>query len=232
MRIMPVTMLLLVVGACNGGAGAAPAPVERSVALRDFTAVELTGPDRVDIRRGANFAVRLSGDPKVIERIELRRDGDTLRIGRKPGNSWEWSRKGVTVHVTMPDLKRATLTGSGDLAVDRAYDLVALLTGSGDLTIGQLRGHAADLTLTGSGTIAAAGAVDRLALSVGGSGNIDAAQVKATEARVRVTGSGDVSADVTGPAQVSLTGSGSATLGKGARCTVRKTGSGEARCGG
>ncbi len=231
MRIMVVTMMLALAG-CNGGAGAAPAPVERSLALKDFSAVELAGPDRVDIRRGATFQVRVSGDPKVVERIEVRRDGDTLRIGRKPGDSWEWSREGATIHVTMPALKRATLTGSGDLLVDRADDLVALLTGSGDLTIGQLRGHGASLTLTGSGTIAAAGAVDRLTMAVGGSGSIDAAQVKAAEARVSVTGSGDVAADVTGPAQVSLTGSGSATLGKGARCTVRKAGSGEANCGG
>jgi len=233
MRIMGVAALLMLAG-CNGGAGAAPAPVERNLALRDFTAVALTGPDRVDVRRGNVFAVRMSGDPKALEKLEIRRDGDTLRIGRKPNaGGWQWHKDGgVTVFVTMPDIRRATLKGSGDLAIDLADDLVATLAGSGDLTVGRLRGRSASLSLSGSGTIAAAGKVDRLALSVSGSGDIDAAQVKAAEAQVGITGSGDVTADVTGPASVALGGSGSVTLGKGARCAVSRTGSGEARCGG
>lgn len=233
MRIMGVAALLML-GACNGGAGAAPAPVERNLALRDFTAVELNGPDRVDVRRGSAFAVRMTGDPKVLEKLEIRRDGDTLRIGRKPNlGGWQWRKDGgVTVVVTMPDIRRATLKGSGDLDIDLADDLAATLAGSGDMTVGQLRGRSASLSLSGSGTIAAAGKVDRLALSLSGSGDIDAAQVRATEAQVGITGSGDVAADVNGPASVALNGSGSARLGEGARCTVSKTGSGEARCGG
>lgn len=219
-------------GAEPGNARTAPAAA-RDFALHGFTAVALSGPDRLDIRHGESFAVRAEGDAATLDRLTVKVVGDTLRIGRTRA-AWRLVDRTApaTIHVTLPALRAATLSGSGDIAIDRADDLVATLAGSGDVTIGQLRGATARLTLAGSGTIAAAGRVERLALTVAGSGDINAGEVRADEAQVVVSGSGDVVADVNGPARVSLTGSGSATLGADARCTVSRTGSGEARCGG
>lgn len=224
---------LLAVAACSGGGTSEPAnAAERSVALRGFSGVDLAGPDRVDIVTGRDFAIQARGDAAVLERLTFELKGTTLRIARKPQKGWSWKDRTAVIRVTLPALKAAALSGSGDLSIDRAADLTAQLSGSGDMTIAQLSGRTAQLGLRGSGTIAAAGRVDRLALSLTGSGDIDARQVQAAEAAVSVTGSGDVSANINGPVAVSLTGSGSATLGPKARCTVRKAGSGEARCGG
>ncbi len=224
---------LLLVAACSGGNASERAPTaERSIPVRGFSAVDLAGPDRVDIVTGRDFAVQARGDASVLDRLTFTVVGGTLRIARKPQQGWRWRDKTAVIRVTLPALKGATLSGSGDLSVDRAQNLTAQLTGSGDMTIAQLSGRTAELGLRGSGTIAAAGRVDRLALSLTGSGDIDARQVRASEASVALTGSGDVSADIDGPVAVSLAGSGSATLGSRARCTIRKAGSGEARCGG
>ncbi|WP_230771056.1 head GIN domain-containing protein [Sphingomonas sp. Leaf4] len=224
---------LLMMAACSNGGASEPArTAERTVALRGFSGVDLAGPDRVDVVTGRDFAVQARGDAAVLDRLTFEVKGTTLRIARKPQTGWNWRDRTAVIRVTLPALKAATLSGSGDLSIDRAADLTAQLTGSGDMTIARLTGRTARLGLRGSGTIAAAGRVDSLALSLSGSGDIDARQVKASQASVAVAGSGDVSADVDGPAAVSLTGSGSATLGARARCTVRKAGSGEARCGG
>jgi hypothetical protein len=201
--------------------------------LRDFSAVELAGPDNVDIRRGDSFAIRVEGDKATTERIALRVTDGTLHIDRKREDGlWNRTHSGTaTVHVTMPTIRGVALTGSGDIAIDRADDLTATLAGAGDITIGQLGGKAATLTVVGPGTIAAAGAVERLALSIAGPGDIQAREVEADQAVVSITGSGDATAAVNGPATVSLVGSGSATLGANARCSVSKVGSGEAHCG-
>ncbi|MBD8678700.1 head GIN domain-containing protein [Sphingomonas sp. CFBP 13720] len=236
MRIVILAAIALT-GCNDGSPPAEPAgrAAVRDFAERDFTAVELDGLDRLGIRTGATFAVRAQGDATALERLDVRRDGDTLHIGRKPAK-WRWTgdrTPAIRIEVTMPSIRAATLRGSGDIGIDRVQgDFTAALDGSGNIIIGQLRGRQARLNLGGSGTIAAAGAVEALALSVGGSGRIDAPQLRAGSADVSVAGSGDAVADVNGAARVTLAGSGSVTLGRNARCTVAKTGSGDVHCGG
>lgn len=228
-----VVMAALGVAACGGDTAASNGmtPVQ-AVALRDFDAIVLDSPDSVDVRRGQDFAIAIDGPPDVRRKLTFQRDDNVLRIGRKPGGGSNVGRGVARIRVTMPSIRAATLSGSGDIAIDQAADpFVATLGGSGDMTIGQVRGDKATLTVSGSGSIAAAGAVRDLTLSVAGSGDVEARQLRADAATVSVTGSGDVAAQVEGPARVSLVGSGSADLGAGARCTVDRVGTGEAHCG-
>jgi len=205
----------LALTACGGGASA-PAKTERAQLpeLRDFDAIALDSDDSVEVRRGDDYAVRIEGPAGLRDRLTIRRDGTVLRIGRKPQEIWAIDREAARIVVTMPAIRAATLSGSGDLTIDQAGDpFAATLNGSGDMTIGQLQGDRASLTISGTGTIAAAGSVRTLSLTTTGSGDIDARQVQA------------------GEATLSVTGSGSATLGPGARCTIHRVGTGEAHCG-
>ncbi|WP_162236600.1 MULTISPECIES: head GIN domain-containing protein [unclassified Sphingomonas] len=221
--------------ACSGSPPAPANAVEPSLTgLRDFDAITLDSGDSVEVRQGADYAVRIEGPIEARNRMSIRRDGNTLRIGRREHGLWTVDRGAVRIVVMMPVIRAATLAGSGDVTIDQASDpFVATLSGSGDMTIGQLQGDRTTLTVSGTGTIAAAGSVRAMTLTVTvtGSGDIDARQVQATEAVVSVTGSGDVAATINGVARVSLVGSGSATLGPGARCVVQRVGTGEAHCG-
>ena len=218
--------------ACGGPPPPASGDTAQTLAIRDFDAIALDSSDSVEVQRGAGYAIRIEGPAELQERLDIRRDGTVLRIGRKGGGLWAVDRTSARIVVTMPAIRAATLNGSGDVAIDQAGDpFVAKLGGSGDMTIGQLQGDHATLAVSGSGTIAAAGSVRAVTLTVTGSGDIDARQVRAGEAKVSLTGSGDIAADIAGPARVSLVGSGSATLGSGARCVVDRVGTGEARCG-
>lgn len=225
-------MIIGLAGCSSGETARDAAPTVREIALRDFTGIALDSGDQVEVTQGDGFSVRVEGDAATQERINIRREGDLLNIGRKPGGLWSISDSLARVRITMPTIRVAVLSGSGDLSIDRTGDdFAATLGGSGDMTIGQLRGDKAALTVAGTGKIAAAGAVRHLNLSVAGSGDIDARQVKASEATVSVAGTGDVAADIAGPVQVSLVGSGSATLGPDARCVVNRTGTGRVDCG-
>lgn len=208
------------------------ASTRNDVALRDFTGVTLSSDDRVEIVQGPAFAVRVEGKRAAQDGLDIRRDGDMLKIGRKTGNFWGNGDDGAGIRITMPTIAAAILAGSGDISIDRTgEDFAATLSGSGDMTIGQLRGDRAALTVAGTGTIAAAGAVRHLTLSVAGTGDIDAKQVKASEATVSIAGTGDIDADIDGPVEVSLVGAGSATLGRDARCVVNRVGTGTVDCG-
>ncbi|MEG3176829.1 head GIN domain-containing protein [Sphingomonas sp. RB3P16] len=238
MRVLPV-LIVLPLAACSVQSEASPAGAgdTRSFTIADFSGVSLRGSDDVDVRVGSAFSVRATGPRAELDKLEIVRDGDTLRVGRKrnlAGWSWGGSHDRVKVFVTMPRIVAAQIAGSGNLAIDRVegtrFDADA--AGSGNLTVATLTVPRAKLSVAGAGNIEARGRVERLTINVAGSGNVAAAGLKARTASVSVTGSGNVRADVAGPASVSLIGSGNVDLGRTAACSTTKIGSGEVRCGG
>lgn len=240
MRTLAILMLATV-AACSPGhdtgdaVQAAGTGTTRTYSVADFTGIDLTGSDDVDVRVGTGFSVRAEGPSAELDKLLIERDGDRLRIGRRQQAliSWNSNKDAVKVYVTLPRLAAARLTGSGTVAVDRIEGarFVAEVTGSGDLDIAALTSDTAEVTVRGSGDIHAAGAVRQLTVSVTGSGGLDGAGLRARKADVSVKGSGDVRAAVSDEAGVDLMGSGDVDLGAAARCRIEKRGSGEVRCG-
>ncbi|MDY0959245.1 head GIN domain-containing protein [Sphingomonas sp. CFBP8993] len=206
----------------------------RSFAARDFTGVDLHGSDPVEVRVGGDYSVRAEGPADTLDQLQVERNGTTLRIGRKKGVHWGWSKGNpVRILVTLPHLADAGVSGSGRMTVDRVEGprFHGGIAGSGDLVIGAMRVGHADLGVAGSGSISASGTADTLKIGVAGSGDVRATGLRTRQADVSIAGSGNVTARVEGPAKVNLMGSGSADLGPQSTCTVNKMGSGSARCG-
>lgn len=205
----------------------------RTYAVADFTRVELRGADDVDIRVGPGFSVRADGDPEVLDRLKITKEGDTIRIGRVRADGWTWGGKDARISITMPALAAAALAGSGDMTVDRVQGgrFKGAVAGSGNLSVAELAVREAAFDVAGSGDVKAAGAADALVVQVAGSGDVDLRDLKAGGARVSVAGSGNVRAQVNGDAKVKLAGSGDVDLSGGAKCEVSKMGPGEVRCG-
>lgn len=208
----------------------------RSFAVADFTKIDLRGNDDVIVTVGGGFAVRAEGPSDELDKLEILKDGGTLKVGRvrQGGLNWGGARgRAVKVYVTMPSIAGAGVAGSGDLSIDKVAggDFSGAVAGSGDLSIAAVKANAVDFSIAGSGNIAASGEAGKATASIAGSGNVDAKGLKATSATISVAGSGNVSLDVNGPAEVSLMGSGDVDVGANARCKTNKMGSGSVRCG-
>ncbi len=220
----------------DNGPDAPRAPRPPLDALRDFDAVALGGPDSVEVRIGAEFAVTVDGDPEAIEKLDIHVDDAVLHVTRRhaPGRPWSFDSDddGATVRVTMPRLRSATLYGSGDLRVERMEGdrVEASLAGSGDLFIADIAAREARLDLAGSGTLTARGTVEVSRLSVAGSGDIRADRLTALRTRVAIVGSGDAHAHAGEAAKVSIIGSGDATIRGTANCELSRIGSGDVPC--
>ncbi|MHA6721969.1 head GIN domain-containing protein [Sphingomonas sp. RS2018] len=215
-------------------AASSDAKAQRDFAVADFTNVVLAGPDDVEVRVGSAYSVRAEGPADVLDRLDIHGSGATLSIGRqRTSGVWKSEGRGVRVIVTMPAITAASLTGSGNLTVDRVAggDFAASIEGSGDLKLRQVAANALSLDIQGSGDIEVSGEAKTLAVKIAGSGNVEGDDLKAGGATILVAGSGNVEAQVTGDATGNLMGSGDVTLGKGARCKVNKAGSGEVDCG-
>ena len=240
-RLIPLLLLLTACGQGEAIEGRPVAPTTaqpggtlqpsaRSYALTGFTAVESSGPDRVEVRVGPDFSVRAEGPPAVLATLVVAREGEALMIARERGS--DRVRGTATLFVTLPRIVAVSLRGSGTVTVDqvRGPSLDATVAGSGDLTIGRAAVEVATLNLGGSGELRVGGTAGRLTLSSAGSGDVDLSGLTAGQATVTVQGSGDVTGRVTGPASVSVMGSGDVRLLGGADCRISVMGSGKVRC--
>ncbi len=200
----------------------------------DFTAITAAGPDRVIIRRGDAFMVSARGRAGLLDRLTVRVDGTTLRLGREDGISYrDAERLGTAViTITLPRLTAMTLAGSGEMQAERMDGGAGALTlaGSGDLLVSDMVVDSLNVRLAGSGNMTIAGRARSADVSVAGSGDVSGITFGADTADVSVAGSGNVRMQVSGAADVSVVGSGDVTLTGGARCTTSRRGSGDVTC--
>ena len=240
MRLIGLVMMLPLI-ACSANAETGEAAKargngpSRDYDVAGFSTVSLRGADDIEVRVGPSYSVRAQGPADELDKLDILRDGDTLKVGRKQSSGWGWSQSKtpVKIFVTLPRLAGASVAGSGNMSVDRVEGerFRGSIAGSGNLSLGAVRVDEAALSVAGSGDLTGAGEARRLRLDIAGSGDIDARQLTAAEANISIAGSGNARTVVNGPARVSIAGSGDVELGGRPQCTTSRVGSGEVRCG-
>lgn len=216
----------------NGGA-----TVSRNYSVGGFRQIEVAGPYDVDIRTGATAAVSVKGSEKLLERTVVEVKGDRLIIRTERQKGWfrmGWSTKGKAQFVvTVPELKAATIAGSGDIRIDKVSgpSFEGTIAGSGGLGIGNVEVEMLKLSIAGSGDArAGAGKAQNAEYEIAGSGGVEAGGIAAQALKVSIAGSGNVRAQAARTADVDIVGSGDVVVTGGAKCNVSKAGSGDVRC--
>ncbi|MBZ6378920.1 hypothetical protein B5C34_10405 [Pacificimonas flava] len=211
---------------------------ERSWTPSDFDEIEVRGPYDVVVTTGGSPLVRAQGSDDALERLEIRTDGDRLIITSKRSGGLSGLFGGrddadVRVLVNTERLNAASLSGSGDLVVDRmdGDDVKIAMSGSGDINVGAVRAGSAKIAMSGSGDISAAGACNSASISISGSGEVQAGDLACKMLTVSIAGSGDVYAHASDTATAKIAGSGDVFISGGARCSTKVSGSGEVQCG-
>jgi hypothetical protein len=209
--------------------------VSRSYQVSGFTQIEVAGPYEVEVRTGSGPSVSAKGTEKLLERTVVEVEGDKLLIHPQERKGWfHWSSRGkASFVVTVPELRAATIAGSGGIKVDRvtgdSFD--GAIAGSGGLLLGSTEVQSLKLSIGGSGGIQAGnGKAKNAEYEIAGSGGINADGVSAEQAKVSIAGSGSVKANATGSARVDIMGSGDVNVSGGAKCSVSKAGSGNVNC--
>lgn len=214
---------------------------DKKIGLSSFDRVRVTGPVEVRVVPGSPAAI-LSGDPRTMERIELRVEGTTLNL-RLAGPGWNLrggddalvSRVGpVTVTLSTPRLSGAAVfAGTRLIAMRMAGERVDLsVSGAGTISVEQV-GPADQLSATviGAGEMALAGKARRVRLVTNGPGRIDAGDLAADELSVRMDGTGETLARARYRAQVSNTGVGIVRVAGTPKCEVLAPAGGTVTCG-
>jgi hypothetical protein len=215
---------------------AAPAlAADKSFPVGGFTQVSTSGSEDVTITTGKEVSVVATGPQDKLDKLDIRVDGDTLKIGHKKGN-WgrNWSSgDAVTIRVSVPELYGVRTSGSGDIVANTGSGpaFVVSSAGSGDARIDRVDSPSVSISTAGSGDVTIAGQCKTAKVSVSGSSNINASGLACVDADIGISGSGDVKLAATGSANVRISGSGDVVVTGGARCQSKVSGSGDVNCG-
>jgi hypothetical protein len=153
-----------------------------------FTAVDLAGTTVMTVRVGQPQQVLVRADDNLLDQVVTEVHAGVLVVSDR-GNFT--SRSPMSVVVTVPSLRSATLSGTGQLVVT---DVAA---------------NAFTARLPGTGTLVASGRAASVDASVAGDGAMRLESLLATDATVTVGGTGSVMIHVTESLNATVSGTGS-----------------------
>ncbi|QOY92417.1 DUF2807 domain-containing protein [Massilia sp. UMI-21] len=210
-------------------------------------AVDLEGPINLTLRYGATPSLKVRGETRLLDNVDISADGAVLHIGIR---GMVLSRRHpLQVDLVLPGLDSVTVDGSGDSTVNgfsgerievrmegrgslrfngRFREVDAALSGNGELDLNGGAGIARfDALLTGSGHMTIVGSTHELHANASGSGELDARHLRAETVQVSQTGSGRSTVHAREKVAASISGSGDIeVVGNPAERSVSRTGSG------
>lgn len=194
-KLVSTTIILFLISTLGVISSSAQQKETRDV--KDFTGVSLSIAANIYLTQANSYKVELVADADLLEKIETVVDGNTLKIKRRNNLDWSWSNKKVLVYITMPQVEKLSISGSGDIVAQTPINSNRLdmgISGSGDIKIEDLSVKAIDVSISGSGDILLAGKniSESATYSVSGSGDIRAEGLQCKKVEVHVSGSGDV----------------------------------------
>jgi hypothetical protein len=202
---------------------------ERTWPVASFTRLRVEGAVDVDVADGSPRAQASADDRRMLDRLTISLDGDTLLVRLVSPAT------GPRARVSLAALRLSSIRhqGSGAVSVARLtgsrVDLSS--TGGGSLAVARIDTPLLAATLVGEGEMTLAGRAADARLTLNGPGLLDAAALAAAEAAVTATGEGEVRGAARYAARVAANGKGRVTVAGPMTCTVRALGGAAVRCG-
>ena len=165
--------------------------ISETRSVDSFTSIHSKGSADVIITQGSTQSVVVESDENLMPHIRTDvRDGQlNIEIKKNYKNI-----DVLKVHITVADLESIEISGSGDIVLTNTFktnDLSVYIKGSGDFK-GDLDVKKFDYKVSGSGDGVFSGVRGDLKISVSGSGDVKASNLRLANCAVKISGSGDM----------------------------------------
>jgi len=207
--------------------------VTREEAFTGFDRVEVGNAFKVDITQGGTFSVVVRVDSSFEQRLEVVKEGNTLKIGLKDEGGDQRIQAGTReAEITMPELTGLDLSGSSDGTISGFKSTVALdvgLHGASSLQ-GDVEAGDASFDARGASKATLSGSGQNVTVVADGGSTVDLSKFSAVDANVNADGDSEVTVNARGTLDAVADGNstvyylGSPTLG-----TIEESGSSEVR---
>ena len=188
---------------------------EQTRKVDQFTSISLRMSAHVQLEQGGKQNLEIVAKTSTLEEIitEVKEGELIIRFPNKNYFLNDFDSGEITIYITVPEIKRLAVSGSGDIIAEdeiKAKSLDLAVSGSGNITLIELSAEKVNATISGSGSVTLAGktAAKELSATISGSGNLKAQDFKADDVNVKVSGSGNVSIEASENLNVRVSGSG------------------------
>ncbi|GAA4007962.1 hypothetical protein GCM10022280_00730 [Sphingomonas swuensis] len=203
------------------------AGLPRSFTVTSFDRIRIEGPYAVTLVVGRSSFGRATGRSVDLDAIDLRVEGRTLILRQRANQGARESGEPVRIALGTPDLRSASLSGSGSLAIDRlrGLDVELRLSGPGSLSVADLDADRVAASVNGSGALRLAGRAKIATLAARGSASLDAERLLSDEATIAAEGSSEASVFARSRATVTASGPVQVRLAGNPACVLKSSGS-------
>lgn len=174
-----------------------------------FHSIEFRGHGVVYLSPGYDYEVRLEGEQALLDEYETAVHSGILII---KSDSWLkfWRKKPITVYVSMPNVRKVSVAGSGSILGESTVFSERLgveLTGSGEIEL-DVETQQLESIISGSGEIRLRGSTKALRHTISGSGDLKAFNLETKRSEIKITGSGNCELSASNQLNVLISGSG------------------------
>lgn len=169
--------------------------VEETRPISGVTGVDLATIGNVIIEIGEKESLRIEAEDNLMKYFETDMRGETLKISTNPSTVNLRPTKPVYFFLTVKDLERVSISGSGDIQVPdlESGQFNVDIGGSGDINMGDLLADRLEINIGGSGDVSTGRViVPSLRVKINGSGDITLMELKADDLSLNVNGSGNL----------------------------------------
>jgi len=134
----------------------------------DFTSVEISSAFEFHISQASSYKVSITADDNVFEKLEIIKEGNTLKIALKPMITLGSAT--LEAEVTMPQLHGLAVSGASRGTVSDFYSAENLdlnVSGASKVT-GDITAGDADFTVSGASTVQLEGSANDIVANVRG----------------------------------------------------------------
>jgi len=198
---LPFALLVICLLLGPATAAAQDEQIQETRSVESFTEIELSIPGTVHLRQGTPRSVAVEGQKKVLDRLVIVVDGETLEIrSEESGMAWlDWFSDdelegNVNVYVTAPTVTTLSIAGTGDIVGETPIEGASLElqnAGVGNFDLNLDVDHVA-VEVAGTGHTQLRGTAPTFSANIAGTGNVQATDLRVDSADVSIAGTGEV----------------------------------------
>lgn len=203
--------------------------IAKTIDIETFDGITLEGIGNVQVKQGDSESLVVSTDDNILPLLDIGVKGGDLVLGTR-GRIEIVPSKTVTYDITIKNLSRVTLSGSGsvhagaftgnEVKIDLAgsgdihFDTLSAdrvlprVTGSGSVKLDNISASNVDAAITGSGQISLGGKAQTQELNLDGSGAYNNGDLATDATKVDISGSGSALVQAKNTLDISVNGSG------------------------
>jgi len=179
----------------------------KDYAVSDFSGVNISSAFKVEIRKADTFAVTVTTDDNILDKVEVKTSADTLTIGLKPGHGLIDSTT-LQALVTMPTLRHLSASGASHAVLEgftSPQNLVLDLSGASSVS-GEMAVLEMLMDVSGASTVALSGSTVTLSAQLSGVSHLRLEDLKLVDANINMAGASDATITMTGRLDADLSG--------------------------